>query len=60
VTEQSLLTAQTDEKRSRTMGVSLDEELKNMMIYQHAYGAAARILNVIDSMLDRVINNTGA
>jgi len=60
VNEQSLLTAQIDEKRGRTMGVSLDEELKNMMIYQHAYGAAARILSVIDSMLDRVINNTGA
>ena len=60
VNEQSLLTAQTNEKRSRTSGVSLDEELKNMMIYQHAYGAAARILSVIDSMLDRVINSMGA
>jgi len=54
--EQSLLTAQTDEKRSYIMSVSLDEELKNMMIYQHAYGAAARILNIIDSMLERLIN----
>ena len=60
VNEQSLLTAQTDEKRNEIKGVSLDEELKNMMIYQHAYGAAARILNVIDSMLDRIINSTGA
>jgi flagellar hook-associated protein 1 FlgK len=58
--EQNVLTAGTDEKRAHIMGVSLDEELKNMMIYQHAYGAAARILNVIDSMLDRIINNMGA
>ncbi|MDR2649704.1 MAG: flagellar hook-associated protein FlgK [Clostridiales bacterium] len=57
---QSVLTARTDEKRGLVMGVSLDEELKNMMVYQHAYGAAARVLNVIDSMLDRIINNMGA
>ncbi|MDR1913922.1 MAG: hypothetical protein LBQ68_05505 [Clostridiales bacterium] len=56
VTEQELLTQQVDDKRGQIMGVSLDEEMKNMMIYQHAYGSAAKILNVIDSMLDRLIN----
>jgi flagellar hook-associated protein 1 FlgK len=60
VEEQTLLTQQTDDKRGQIMGVSLDEEMKNMMIYQHAYSAAARILNVLDSMLDRVINGLGA
>jgi flagellar hook-associated protein FlgK len=55
VQEQNILAQQLDDKRNRIMGVSLDEEMKNMMIYQHAYAAAARILNVIDSMLQSVI-----
>ncbi|MDR3239378.1 MAG: flagellar hook-associated protein FlgK [Clostridiales bacterium] len=59
VNEQSVLVDQTETKRSQVMGVSLDEELKNMMLFQHAYDAAARILNVIDAMLDKLVNGTG-
>ncbi|MCL2352604.1 MAG: flagellar hook-associated protein FlgK [Firmicutes bacterium] len=57
--DQAVLTDQADKKRYSVMGVSLDEEMKNMMTYQYAYSAAARILNAVDSMLDRVINRTG-
>ena len=46
-------------KRNQIMSVSLDEELKNMMVYQHAYNASARMFNVIDSMVDRIVNATG-
>jgi flagellar hook-associated protein 1 FlgK len=60
VNEQSILVEKANDKRSYIMGVSLDEELRNMMIYQHAYNASARIVNVVDSMLDRLINGTGA
>ncbi|MCL2462720.1 MAG: hypothetical protein FWF44_08655, partial [Defluviitaleaceae bacterium] len=59
VSDQTVLTDQADKKRSSVMSVSLDEEMKNMMTYQYAYTAAARILNVIDSMMDRVVNGTG-
>lgn len=45
--------------RQAIMGVSLDEELTSMMKYQHAYNAAARMVTVIDEMLDKVVNGTG-
>jgi len=36
-------------------GVSLDEEMANMIQYQHAYGAAARVLSTMDDMLGDLI-----
>lgn len=47
------------QKRLGISAVSLDEELSNMMKYQHAYNSAAKVINIIDSMLDKVINGTG-
>ena len=41
-------------------GVSTDEELTDMLKYQRAYEAAARVITVLDEMLDRLINGTGA
>jgi len=52
---QSLLT-QLDAKRAELSGVSLDEELANLIRYQHAYNAAARVMTTIDEMLDKIIN----
>jgi len=40
-------------------GVNLDEEMLQMVQYQHAYEAAARVLTTVDSMLDTLINRTG-
>ena len=37
-------------------GVSLDEEMTNMIKFQHAYAAAARVLTAMDENLDRLIN----
>ena len=54
-------TTQTDrltEAQSRqasTSGVNLDEELSNMMIYQQAYSAAARMLQVGQQLYDTLI-----
>ncbi|MDR1665036.1 MAG: flagellar hook-associated protein FlgK [Clostridiales bacterium] len=59
VDSQTLQVNEADNKRNSIMGVSMDEELTNMMKYQYAYQSSARILNVIDSMIDRVINGTG-
>jgi len=47
---------QADERRTAIMGVSLDEETANMMTFQFAYQAAARLFNIIDSMIDTVVN----
>ncbi|QSS99616.1 flagellar hook-associated protein FlgK [Pontibacillus sp. ALD_SL1] len=48
-----------EERRQSVSGVSLDEEMSNMIKYQHAYNAAARNLTTIDEMLDKVINGMG-
>lgn len=37
-------------------GVSLDEEMTNMLQFQRAYEAAAKVIQVIDSTLDSLIN----
>ncbi len=45
--------------RQSVMGVNMDEELVNLVKFQHAYDAAARLMSVVDEMLDRLINRTG-
>lgn len=46
------------ELASRTE-VSLDEETVNLVQYQQAYQANARVISAIDEMLDTLINRTG-
>ncbi|MBB6453629.1 flagellar hook-associated protein 1 FlgK [Salirhabdus euzebyi] len=48
-----------ESRRQSISGVSLDEEMTNMIKFQHAYNAAARNMTVVDEMLDRIINNMG-
>ena len=45
--------------RQSVSGVSLDEEMSNLIQFQHAYNAAARSMTVVDEMLDRIINQMG-
>lgn len=40
-------------------GVSEDEEFTNLIKFQSAYEASARILTAVDEMLDTLINGTG-
>lgn len=56
-TNQASMAESIDSQRSETMGVSSDEELTNLIKYQHAYNAAARYINVIDEMLEHVVTN---
>jgi flagellar hook-associated protein 1 FlgK len=56
---QEVLVGQLTKQRQQTSSVSLDEETTNMIKYQHAYQAAARMISVFDSMLDTLINHTG-
>ena len=39
--------------------VSLDEEMTNMITFQQAYNANARMITVVDEMLDKIINGMG-
>ncbi|AEX86174.1 hypothetical protein XO10_08850 [Marinitoga sp. 1135] len=43
-------------QRESVKGVSLDEEMTNLIKYQQAFNAAAKVINVVDNMLDRIIN----
>ncbi|WP_059049978.1 flagellar hook-associated protein FlgK [Paenibacillus senegalimassiliensis] len=46
-------------QRQSVSGVSMDEELADMIRFQQAYNAAARNMTTVDEMLDRVINQMG-
>lgn len=48
-----------DQQRKSIAGVSMDEEMANMMKYKFAYNAASRAINVIDKMMETMIERTG-
>lgn len=56
---QMVQVSQIDSRRHSVSGVSLDEEMANMIKFQHAYTAAARVMTSFDEMLDKVINGMG-
>lgn len=45
--------------RSSVSSVSLDEEMTNMIKFQQAYNASARMITVVDETLDKIINGMG-
>lgn len=59
VENQGLLINQLENKREAVTGVSLDEEMTNMIRFQHAYNSAARYITAVDQMLDTLINRIG-
>lgn len=48
-----------EQRRESVSGVSLDEEMINMVKFQQAYNASARMVTVVDEVLDRIINGMG-
>lgn len=56
---QQSATSSLDNARMQNSGVSIDEEMTNLVQFQHGYDAAARLMTTIDSMLDTLINHTG-
>lgn len=55
---QGTILAATTNSREAVSGVSMDEELANIIKYQQAYGACAKVMTTMDSMLDTLINKT--
>jgi len=49
------LKAQAESIRERLVGVSIDEEASNMVRFQHAYEASAKIMQTADEMFKTVI-----
>lgn len=56
---QSLIMKQLRDMRDSISGVNLDEELAQMVKYQHGYAAAARFITTVNEMLDTIINRMG-
>ena len=55
----NLLATQLDNAKQSVQGVSVDEEMTNMMKYQKAYEASARMITYIDSALETIISGMG-
>ena len=55
---QTTLTAIGNQRQSIS-GVSLDEEMTNLITFQRGYQASARTLTAMDEMLETVIEHTG-
>ena len=47
------------QNRMSMSSVSLDEEMADMIKFQHAYNAAARYVTLVDELLDKIINGMG-
>jgi len=58
--DRDLVAKSLSSQRESISGVNLDEEAANLVKFQRAYQASARLMSVIDDMLDRVINGMGA
>ena len=57
---QQLVVSTIDNRRQQVAGVSVDEEMTNLIQYQHTFEASARMITVVDGLLDTVINRMGA
>ncbi len=53
---QNLVVQQLVNQRSSISGVSLDEVMTNLLRFQHAYEAAARLVSVVDGMMGTLID----
>lgn len=57
-TQQSLVNS-IDDNRSSVAGVSSDEELTNLIMYQYAYTASSKYITTVDAMLEDLLNKLG-
>lgn len=53
---QQFLIRNIDERRKSISAVSLDEEMADMIKFQHSYVANSRVINAIDEMIDTIVN----
>lgn len=56
---QDVLVTHMLNQRESLSGVSLDEEMTNLVKYQKSYAAAARVVTMMDDMLDTIIKGMG-
>lgn len=56
---QTVATDALEGAREQIVGVSSDEELTNMIMFQNAYNASSRYINVVDEMLEHILSTLG-
>jgi flagellar hook-associated protein 1 FlgK len=56
--QESVVSAADDAVQSNA-GVSLDEEMTNLLLFQRAFQAASRVITTVDEMMETLINRTG-
>lgn len=56
LSDQKVVQDMLTQQRNSLSGVSLDEEMANMITYQKAFQASAKIVSMVDDMLSTVIN----
>lgn len=59
VDDQSNIEKIVRSQRDGVSGVSLDEEMADLVKYQRAFQASSRVFSVIDELLDNVVNSLG-
>ena len=57
--KQDIVVDYLESLRQSISGVNLDEEMAQMVMYQHGYNASARIVSMMDQLLDTIINRMG-
>lgn len=55
-TTQTLILDQLNVQRASVSGVSIDEEMTNMIKYQRAFDASARMVRTVDEMFQTILN----
>ena len=55
LTDQQSVQGLVTQERNSVTGVSMDEEMADLMKYQRAYEASARVVRTIDDLLDTII-----
>lgn len=56
LTQNRSILAQLGKVRDQVSGVSIDEETTNLMQFQHAFDASAKVIKTADEMLDTVLS----
>jgi len=55
---QSVMLSSLDNYRESISGVSLEEEMLNLIKFQHAFDAAAKLVTTVDEMIQTMMDMT--
>jgi flagellar hook-associated protein 1 FlgK len=60
VSNQTTISTLVNTQRDSVSGVSMDEEMTDLIKYQRAFQASSRVITMLDDLLDTVVNKLGA